>query len=269
MTTRSDNERFQNGAQQYAAYLATPEGRLRSDLIFANLRGFLPSPESNHPRYVLDVGGGTGAAAVELAKLGFHVTQLDSSEAMLDLARRAAAEAGVADRVTLWNADAVRLPKLFPAASFDVVLCHNILEYVDEPVTVLRGAARALRDTSAILSIVVRNQAGEVFKAAIQGGDLAAAEANLTAEWGVESLYGGRVRLFTSTGLWDMLNAVSLASIAEYGIRVLADYLPPSIARTAEYPRILALERKLGRQPEYRTVARYLHCLVRRGENGE
>ena len=64
---------------------------------------------------------------------------------------------------------------------------------------VLRGAARVLRDTSAILSIVVRNQAGEVFKAAIQAGDLAAAEANLTAEWGFESLYGGKVRLFTSS----------------------------------------------------------------------
>ena len=62
------------------------------------------------------------------------------------------------------------------------------------------AARLALCEThSAILSIVVRNQAGEVVKAAIQVGDLAAAEANLTAEWGFESLYGGRVRLFTRT----------------------------------------------------------------------
>jgi S-adenosylmethionine-dependent methyltransferase len=71
------------------------------------------------------------------------------------------------------------LTNLFRAASFDVILCHNILEYVDDPASVLRGAARALRDTSAMLSIVVRNQASEVFKAAIQAGDLAAAEAKL------------------------------------------------------------------------------------------
>jgi hypothetical protein len=55
------------------------------------------------------------------------------------------------------------------------------------------------------------------FKAAIQEGDLAVAENNLTAEWGQESLYGGRVRLFTSDSLQAMLKAESLAVIAERG----------------------------------------------------
>jgi len=39
---KADSERFQSGADQYAAYLETPEGRLRSDLTFANLQDFLP-----------------------------------------------------------------------------------------------------------------------------------------------------------------------------------------------------------------------------------
>ena len=170
MGIRSDDERFQNGAQDYAAYLEMPEGRLRMDLEFTNLGDFLPPQEAKKTRFALDVGCGTGAAAVRLARLGFHVTQLDSSQPMPDIARRTAEEAGVTNRVTLRHGDAARLTNLFRAASFDVVLCHNILEYVEDPATVLRGAARALRDTSAILSIVVRNRAGEVFKAAIQGG---------------------------------------------------------------------------------------------------
>jgi S-adenosylmethionine-dependent methyltransferase len=162
------------------------------------------------------------------------------------------------------HGDAAQLTDLFRVISFDVVLCHNILEYVDDPATVLRGgAARLLRDTSAILSIVVRNQAGEVFKAAIQAGDLAAAEANLTAEWAFESLYGGKVRLFTSSGLHAMLNAESLALIAERGVRVLSDYLPPRVSRSDEYDRIVELERKLGRRPEFAAVARYTHSLFR------
>jgi len=267
MVTKSDDERFQSGAQDYALYLKTPEGRLRVDLLFTNLQDLLPRPQPKRPLYALDVGCGTGATAVRMAQLGFHVTQLDSSEAMLDIARRTAEEAGVANRVTLLHGDAAQLPSLFGAASFDVVLCHNILEYVNDPPSVLRGAARALRDTSAILSIVVRNQAGEVFKAAIQAGDLAAAEANLTAEWGFESLYGGRVRLFTSRGLQAMLKAESLTLIAERGVRVLADYLPPRISRRSEYERILELECKLGRRSEFAAVARYTHWLARRMEN--
>src|SRR5207302_2312444 len=109
-----------------------------------------------------------GAAAVRLAQLGCHVTVLDASVPMLELASRAAREAGVPERIALKHGDATQLADLFHADSFDVILCHNILEYVDDPCAVLRSAARASRDPSSIISVVARNQAGEVLKAAIQ-----------------------------------------------------------------------------------------------------
>jgi S-adenosylmethionine-dependent methyltransferase len=263
MTTMAVNERFQNGAQDYVAYLESPEGRLRSDLAFANLEDFLPRSQAEKSLRALDVGGGTGATAIRLARLDMHVTLLDSSPAMLDIAKRAAQDAGVTDKVVLQHGDATQLTNLFRTRSFDVILCHNVLEYLDEPGAVLCGAARALRDSSAMLSVLVRNRAGEVFKAAIQAGDLAVAENNLTAEWGQESLYGGRVRLFTPDSLQAMLKAASLAVIAERGVRVLADYLPSRISRSAEYERILELERKLSSQSEYAAVARYTQCFAR------
>ena len=262
MTTRADNERFENGAQDYVAYLATPEGRLRTDLAFANLEDFLPRSQAEKSLCALDVGCGTGATAVRLARLGMHVTLLDSSPAMLDIAKRTAQEAGVTDKVVLQHGDATRLSNLFLTASFDVILCHNVLEYLDDPIAVLCGAARALRDSSAILSVLVRNRAGEVFKAAIQAGDLAVAENNLTAEWGQESLYGGRVRLFTPDSLRAMLTQASLTTVAERGVRVLADYLPSRISRSADYERIFEVERKLSSRPEYASVARYTQCFA-------
>jgi len=262
MTANADSGRFQSDAHKYAAYLETPEGRLRSDLSFANLQDFLPL-QSKDSLCALDAGCGTGAMAVRLACLGMQVTLLDSSAAMLDIAKRTAHGAGVTDKVVLQDGDATRLANLFHTASFDVILCHNVLEYLDDPIAMLCGAARALRDSSAILSVLVRNRAGEVFKAAIQAGDLAVAEDNLTAEWGEESLYGGRVRLFTPDSLQAMLKAASLAVVAERGVRVLADYLPPRISRSAEYERILALERKLSSRPEYAAVARYTQCFAR------
>jgi SAM-dependent methyltransferase len=231
-------------------------------LAFANLQDFLPA-QAKDSLCALDLGCGTGATAVRLARLGIHVTLLDCSPAMLDIAQRAAREAGITEKIALKHGDAAQLANLFYTGSFDVILCHNILEYVDDPGAVLRGAARALRDSAAILSVLVRNQAGEVLNAAIQAGDLGAAKNGLTAEWGQESLYGGRVRLFTSDSLRAMLTEASLAAIAERGIRVLADYLPPRVSRTAEYDRILELERKLGSRPEFAAVARYIHYLAR------
>ncbi|MGC2245065.1 MAG: methyltransferase domain-containing protein, partial [Terriglobales bacterium] len=179
------------------------------------------------------------------------------------IAKRTAQEAGVTDEVVLQPGDAAQLTNLFPAREFDVILCHNVLEYCDDPGAVLRGAARVLRDSSAILSVLVRNRAGEVLKAAIQAGDLAAANHGLTAEWGQESLYGGGVRLFTSDSLRAMLTESSLVAIAERGVRVLADYLPPRVSRSADYERIFELERNLGRRPEYASIARYTHCFAR------
>lgn len=264
MTAHADRERFQSGAEKYAAYLETPEGKLRLDLAFANLQEFLP--HATWPLRVLDVGCGTGAIAVRLARLGLSVTLLDSSLPMLDLANRAAREAGVTDKIELKHGDAAQMVGMLHAGSFDVILCHNILEYVDDPAVILRGAVRVLRDSSAILSVLVRNRAGEVLKAAIQIGDLAAAEASLGAEWGDEALYGGKVRLFTSGGLRAALEAASLAVTAERGVRIVSDYLPPQISRSAEYERILELERKLGSRPEFAAIARYTHCLACRAD---
>lgn len=262
MTANDDCERFRTGAAKYAAYLETPEGQLRLDLAFANLQDFLP--QATRSLCALDIGCGTGAIAVRLARLGLHVTLLDASVPMLDFAERAAREAGVTERIALKHGDAAQVANLLPAGSFDVILCHNLLEYVDDPCAVLRSAARALRDPSSIISVLVRNQAGEVLKAAIQDGDLAAAEHNLTAEWGHESLYGGKVRLFTAESLHAMLLESSLAVTAERGVRVMSDYLPARVSRNDEYKRILELERKLGSRPLFAAVARYAHCVAHR-----
>lgn len=263
ITGKTESGRFQSGAHKYAAYLETPEGRLRSDLALANLQEFLPLEQAKTRWCALDIGGGTGAAAVRLARLGFRVTLLDSSEEMLGIAKIAVRDADASESVVLKHGNAAHLTELCLAGSFDLILCHNILEYVDDPGAVLQAAAHALRRPSGIMSVLVRNQTGEVLKSAIQAGDLELAERNLTAEWGKESLYGGNVRLFSPRSLRSVLNAASLEIIAERGVRVVADYLPPSVSRTTDYQRILDLERTLGKRPEFAAIARYTHCFAR------
>jgi hypothetical protein len=99
-------------------------------------------------------------------------------------------------------------------------------------------------------------------KAAIQTGDLAGAEDALTSEWTEESLYGGKVRLFTLDKMRDMLKAASLKITAERGVRIITDYLPSKVSRVEQYYLILELERKLGRRAEFIAAARYMHFLA-------
>jgi ubiquinone/menaquinone biosynthesis C-methylase UbiE len=65
----------------------------------------------------LDVGTGTGAVALRVARAGARVTGVDLSPAMVDTARRLAAEQGVAIRFEVGDAES--LP--YEDASFDVV----------------------------------------------------------------------------------------------------------------------------------------------------
>jgi len=79
-------------------------------------------------RRVLDVGTGTGRAAIALAQRGGVVTGVDASAEMLAVARRRAAEAKV--RVTFAREDAHRLP--FEDGSFDAVICLRVLMHTPD-----------------------------------------------------------------------------------------------------------------------------------------
>jgi SAM-dependent methyltransferase len=74
-------------------------------------------------RVILDVGTGTGRAALLFAVGGAKVTGVDASEQMLSIARQRAAEVGVS--VTFLQRDAHALE--FPERAFDVVLCLRVL----------------------------------------------------------------------------------------------------------------------------------------------
>lgn len=91
---------------------------------------------------LLDVGCGPGTITVDLAGRVAHVVGVDASAAVLELAREAAAQAGVVN-VAFQVADAYRLP--FADDSFDVVHAHQVLQHLSDPVAALREMRRVAR----------------------------------------------------------------------------------------------------------------------------
>lgn len=101
---------------------------------------------------MLDVATGTGAVAIALVqRYGCRVTGLDQSAEMLTQARRNVEAAGLADRITLLQGEAERLP--FPDASFDALSFTYLLRYVADPAATLREIARVVRTGGTIASL--------------------------------------------------------------------------------------------------------------------
>jgi len=255
-----DTSRFLD-ADKYAAYLKTPAGRLRSELAWENVRRFLPRNASK--RRALDVGGGTGFASVQLARMGYEVVLLDGSEEMLRIARQQAEAGSVAAQISFCHADAGQLSELFDDESFDIVVCHNLLEYAEDPSTIVRDIAHVLRK-DAVLSVLVRNRAGEVLRAAIKSRDWKLAAANLAAETVVDSLFGEPVRVFAPAEVRDLLARASLEVVAEHGVRVFFDYLGLENLTDEAYLQVFELELTLGVRPEFTAMARYIQVIARR-----
>ena len=90
---------------------------------------------ATHPR-AIDLGCGTGANVVELARRGFDATGVDFSSVALDKARARAREAGVADRCRFLEVDltAATLPAAVDGP-YDLLLDFGTLDD-------LRGAGR-------------------------------------------------------------------------------------------------------------------------------
>ena len=102
-----------------------PIGRLIAETQESVIASFLaPLPGQS----ILDVGTGTGRAAIALAVRGATVTGVDASAEMLAVAERRARDAGAA--VTFARGDAHGLD--FPDRSFDSVICLRVLMHTPD-----------------------------------------------------------------------------------------------------------------------------------------
>jgi SAM-dependent methyltransferase len=102
------------------------------------------------PPRVLDLGCGLGASSVALARAYPRATVLgvDLDEASVTDARRAAAQAGMADRVSFAVGDAALGTLVAP---FDLVTIFEALHDIGDPVGALRAARRLLADGGSVL----------------------------------------------------------------------------------------------------------------------
>jgi SAM-dependent methyltransferase len=212
---------------------------------------------------VLDVGMGQGTQALRLARAGHQVTGLEQDAKMLAAARQAlAAEPeGIRSRVRLIEGDGRETGVHFLPGSFDVVLCHGVLMYVEEPDPLLAGLARMLAP-GGLLSLLVRNADALAMRPGLSG-DWTATLAAFDTDAYVNRL-GLAVRADRLATLTSTLAGIGAALHAWYGVRVFTDTAPDGTPAPDDVETLLAAEERAGRTDPYRQVAALLHlCGVR------
>jgi ArsR family transcriptional regulator len=138
-------------AQGFFAQLAPEWDRLRSlqaadDLVEnAILDALGPKPIQS----LLDLGTGTGRMLQLLGPRARRAVGLDASHAMLSVARANLERAGL--RAELRQGDLYAPP--FSRGSFDLVVVHQVLHYLDDPARALREAAHLLAPGGRLLIV--------------------------------------------------------------------------------------------------------------------
>ncbi|RSS81521.1 methyltransferase domain-containing protein [Streptomyces sp. WAC06614] len=241
-----------------------PRASLRTAVVWEVLKEALDRRAKATGRDVLDVldtGGGTGKFAVPVARLGHRVTVVDPSPNALFGLERRVTEEGVADLVQGVQGDAQGLLDVVEREAYDVVLCHGVLEYVDDPAEGVANAVAALRP-GGTLSVLGAGLGGAVLARAL-AGHFTEARTALTdpaGRWGD----GDPVpRRFTADQLSELVGQAGLEVGAVHGVRIFADLVPGVLVDTepGAAQALLKLEEAAAELPAFHAVATQLHVL--------
>ena len=242
------------------AHEPTGRGSTRTAVVWSGLQPLL-GQGPDEPRDVLDIGGGTGGLAVRVGLLGHRVTVVDPSPDALAALGRRAREHDVA--VTGRQGDLSSLLDVVGPDSADVVLCHGVLEVVDDPVAALATLARVVRPGGVLSLLAAQRHAAVVARA--MAGHFQQALAMLDPSAQPEQS-GRSGRRFTSDELTALVGDAGFAVDTVHAIRVFTDLVPGSLLdlESGASAALVELEHAVADRPEYLPLATQLHLLAHR-----
>lgn len=236
---------------------ASVKGQVRTYVLHAQLLRHLPEP----PASVLDVGGGAAHQSLPLARLGYDVTVLDPSPAMLAKAeqRLDAEPDDVRRRVRLLEAPGEQAQAATGGQRFAAVLCHGVLMYLDRPEPLVAELCRCV-EPGGVVSVMALNARTLAVRPALEhrwADALAAFDA--TGEVGV---LGVDTRGDTVEGLSALLRQHEVNPEQWYGVWLFADWLDLP-ADSTDVAAVAAVELEASLRDPYRQLSRVFHLIGR------
>ncbi|MFT5594494.1 MAG: S-adenosylmethionine-dependent methyltransferase [Oceanicoccus sp.] len=234
------------------------KGQLRLKMLDLDLAGLL---ESQTPLTVLDVGGGMGQFSSALLAQGHDVTITDISQEMLDEAKLNFQEVAPQKHAQFLCAPLQTLPNTLKQP-YDLVLNHAVLEWLASPLDAIETLNQLVKP-GGHLSVMFYNRHAIVWRNLMNGSWQRAHN---------DFFHHEKNHLMPHNPLepTDVLNrALSLGLQLQSwrGIRCVHDHMPTFLRDKKTLNEFVELESRIGLQPPYRDLGRYVHMLFFKPDN--
>jgi len=206
-----------------------------------------------HNKRVLDFGSGSGMTANHFA-IDNEVIAIEPNEKMLQ-------DRFTENAYTQIKGDMKDL-KNFEDESFDVILCHNVFEYVVEREEIIKEFSRILK-RNGYLSVLKHNRAGRVMQMVVLLNNFEHAKELLAGENGHAQQFG-IINYYEDAEILKWSDKFELEKIL--GMRTFWDLQQnQEIQKDKTWQeQMLKMELKVSELDEYKAIASFHHVILRK-----
>lgn len=148
---------------------------------------------------------------------------------------------------------------------FDVVICHNVLEYTDEKEYILKQLSRVLKPNG-IMSVVKHNLNGRILANAVFGDNPKESLNLLCSQYDNGNNMFGKRDTYSNEYLMNLLKKYDLSPIHIYGIRTFFGLSSNDEIKYTDawYSNMLALEVKAENIEDFKRIAFFNHLIFKK-----
>lgn len=255
--------KFDDKIAQWKREMDFPWSKLKYKLSQANLAKHLGQNEMR----ILDAGGGNGLDAIPFAKQGHKIDLVDYSPEMLTDIQDRILQENLSAQITTHLADVTNILDLFPDTKFDLILCHNVLQYIDDVPLLFRNLANLLRPNG-VISIVSINRYSTPYHTAFLDNNLSETFAQLNTRTSKARIFDAVMTNYCADEIKELLENVKIVVEGDYGLRCLCDYWANNEQKSDPgiFEQLEQLEFALTELHPYKLLARYYQVVGRKSK---
>lgn len=242
-------------------------GGLKGDIRLAVLKRDLNavvstlSQQLNRPLKILDVGAGLAQLSIDFATQGHRVIINDISGNMLIEAKARAEQLSVKQEIEWLVCPYQQLDDLLASEaqeSFDLILCHALLEWLGTPKQIMPFFKRWLAPMG-ILSLCFYNPASFVYRNLIMGNFNLLNNPEFKSD-NKKSLTPNNPVSYEEVENWLREQDFYIQKVS--GLRVFHDYAPLKRGGHTNPEAVIEMELRYSDQAPYKWMGRYIHILA-------